>query len=158
MLDRLKLAVRPRSPWEAVDLGLALLRAEAGPVYRAWLAVLLPLALILTLACPGRPWLAPLILWWLKPILDRPVLHVLAKATFGEAPGVTRTLAGGPGYCRRGLAATLLWRRLSPDRGLLLPVWQLEAPDGAGVVGISRIAAGQARTLRVDAGGRQNKS
>jgi len=132
MLDRLKLAVRPRSPWEAVDLGLALLRAEAGPVYRAWLAVLLPLALILTLACPGRPWLAPLILWWLKPILDRPVLHVLAKATFGEAPGVTRTLAGGPGYCRRGLAATLLWRRLSPDRGLLLPVWQLEAPDGAG--------------------------
>jgi hypothetical protein len=132
MLDRLRLAVRPRSPWEAVDLGLALLRAQAGPVCRVWLAMLLPLALILALACPGRPWLAPLILWWLKPALDRPVLHVLAKATFGEAPGVAGALAGLPGYCRRGLAATLLWRRLSPDRGLLLPVWQLEAPDGPG--------------------------
>jgi hypothetical protein len=130
MLDRLRLAVRPRSPWAAADLGLALLRAEAGPVYRVWLAILLPAALVLALLCRDHPWLAPLILWWLKPALDRPVLHVLATATFGEAPHWSRTLRSGSAF-RRGLAATLLWRRFSPERSLLLPVWQLEQASGA---------------------------
>jgi hypothetical protein len=132
MLEPLRVAVRPRPPWEAADLGLALLRAQAGPVYRAWLTVLLPLALVLAVACRQSPWLAPLILWWLKPVLDRPVLHVLARATFGPAPGVAQTLREAPGYCRRGVLATLLWRRFSPERSLLLPVWQLEQPSGAG--------------------------
>jgi len=128
----LRLALRPRTPWEAADLGLALLRAQAGPVYRTWLVLLLPLALVLAVACREHPWLAPLILWWLKPALDRPVLHVLAKATFGGAPGVAETLRGAPGYCRKGVAASLLWRRFSEERSLLLPVWQLEEPSPAG--------------------------
>jgi hypothetical protein len=131
MFEGLRVAVRPRTAWEAADLGLALLRAQAGPVYRVWLAVLLPLALLLALACRHSPWMAPLLLWWLKPVLDRPVLHVLAKATFGRAPGLAETLRGGPGYCRRGVAATLLWRRFSQERSLLLPVWQLEEPGPA---------------------------
>jgi hypothetical protein len=131
MLDRLRVAVRPRSPWEAADLGLALVRALAGPVWRTWAVTVLPPALILAAACRREPWLALLLLWWLKPLLDRPVLHVLAKATFGETPGLGETFRAAPGYCRRGLAATLLWRRLSAERSLLLPVWQLEAPTGA---------------------------
>jgi hypothetical protein len=132
MLERLRVAARPRPPWEAADLGLALLRAQAGPVYRVWLALVLPLALVLAVACRHDPWLAPLIIWWLKPALDRPVLHVLATATFGPAPGLAATLRAAPGYCRRGLCASLLWRRLAPERSLLLPVWQLEQPTGPG--------------------------
>jgi len=131
MFDGLRVAVRPRSAWEAADLGLALLRAQAGPVYRAWLGALLPPALVLAVLCRHAPWLAPLILWWLKPLLDRPVLHVLAKAAFGRTPGVAETLRGGPGYCRKGVAATLLWRRFSLERSLLLPVWQLEEPTSS---------------------------
>ena len=38
------------------------------------------------------------------------------------------TLRDGPGYCRKGVAATLLWRRFTLTRSLLLPVWQLEEP------------------------------
>jgi hypothetical protein len=129
MLERLRVAVRPRSPWEAADLGLALLRAQAGPVYRVWLTALLPLTLVLAVACRHSPWLAPLIIWWLKPVLDRPVLHVLAKATFGETPDLAATFRAGPSYCRKGVAATLLWRRFSLERSLLLPVWQLEEPS-----------------------------
>jgi len=149
--DRLRVAVRLRSPWEAADLGLALLRAQAGPVFRVWLATVAPLALLLGLACHRRPWLAAFILWWLKPLLDRPVLHVLARGTFGTAPGLVQTLREAPGYCRRGLAATLLWRRLSPERSLLLPVWQLEAATGAGFRARRRLllrrGGGEARLL-----------
>jgi hypothetical protein len=130
--ERLRVAVRPRPPWEAADLGLALLRDQARPAARVWLATALPLAAVLVLACASRPWLAPLAFWWLLPLLDRPLLHVLARGTFGEATGLARTLREAPGYARRGLAATLLWRRFSPERALLLPVWQLEQPSGAG--------------------------
>jgi hypothetical protein len=130
MLDRVRIAVRPRSSWEAMDLGLALLRDQAGPVARVWAVLALPLLAVLALACHRSPWWAPLLFWWLKPALDRPVLHVLAKATFGPAPGWRETFRAAPGYARRGLAATLLWRRLGAARGLLLPVWQLEEAGG----------------------------
>jgi hypothetical protein len=122
-------AARPRTPWEAADLGLALLRAQAGPVARVWLTLLLPLALVLAVLCRDSPWLAPLVIWWLKPALDRPVLHVLAKATFVDPPSLAGTLRGLPGYCRRGLVASLLWQRFQLERSLLLPVWQLEEPS-----------------------------
>lgn len=130
MLDRVRIAVRPRTAWEAMDLGLALLRAQAGPVAKVWLATALPLGAVLLLACWRHPHWAPLLFWWLLPALDRPVLHVLAKAAFGEAPGWRDTLRAAPDYARRGLVASLLWRRAGGERSLLLPVWQLEGADG----------------------------
>lgn len=130
VLDRVRIAVRPRTPWEAMDLGLALLRDQAGPAARVWAALALPLLAALALACRRQPWWAPLLFWWLKPALDRPLLHVLAKATFGAAPGWRETFRTAPGYARRGLAATLLWRRFGGARALLLPVWQLEEAGG----------------------------
>jgi hypothetical protein len=145
MLDRLRVAVRPRSPWEAADLGVALLRDQARPAFLAWLAALLPPAVVLGVAFRHRPWLALLLLWWLKPLLDRPVLHVLAKATFGETPSLKDTFRALPVTCRRGLAATLLWRRLSPERSLLLPVWQLETPTGAAFRRRRKILLGRVR-------------
>jgi hypothetical protein len=111
-----------------MDLGLALLRARSGPALRVWLATLVLPALVLLACCLAKPWLALLLFWWLKPLLDRPLLHLLAMATFGPAPSLGRTLRALPDSCRRGVAATLLWRRLSPARALLLPVWQLEQP------------------------------
>jgi len=145
MLDRLRVAVRPRSPWEAADLGVALLRDQARPAFLAFLAALLPPAVVLGVAFRHQPWLALLLLWWLKPLLDRPVLHVLAKSTFGETPSLKDTFRALPATCRRGLAATLLWRRLSPERSLLLPVWQLEAPTGAAFRRRRKILLGRVR-------------
>lgn len=130
MLDRLKVAVRARAPFEAMDLGLAVLRAHAAPVYRAWLAVFLPVALLVHGLLWRHPWWAALALVWLKPLLGRPVLHVLGRATFGEVPSVPATFRALPLICRRGSAATLLWRRLGPERALLLPIWQLEGQHG----------------------------
>jgi len=131
MLDKLRVEVRLRTPWEAADLGFALLREHAGAAFGVFAILALPLALALTVALRSTPWLTPLILWWLKPLLDRPVLHVLARGTFGDAPGILGTLRQVPRLYRRGLVAQLLWRRPSLDRGLLLPVWQLEEPDGS---------------------------
>lgn len=132
MLDRPGMVIRLREPWEAVDLGFILLRAHWQSVMTAWLAVTIPLSAALFALCQPHLWIPPLVIWWLLPTLDRVVLHVLAKATFGEVPDLREILSHAPGLLRRGLLATLLWRRFSPQRSFVLPVWQLEEQSGAG--------------------------
>ena len=47
MFERLRMALRLRDPWEAVDLGFILLRANWRAVILAWLAAVVPLSAIL---------------------------------------------------------------------------------------------------------------
>ena len=68
-LDRLAVQLRLRNPWEAIDLGFAMVRTWARAVYAAWLVLFVPLCVLAMLALPG-PW-AVLLVWWLKPALDR---------------------------------------------------------------------------------------
>ncbi len=129
-VEDLQVAVRPRRPFEAVDLGFALLRRHAAAVYAPLLAVALPLAVLVLLAF----WKAPLwglVAWrWLKPLLDRVPLHVLARATFGQVPAPRETLRDLRRGPKTGLLAGLLWRRLAPARAMALPVHQLEGLKG----------------------------
>jgi hypothetical protein len=129
-LDAVSARLRPRNRWEAMDLGFAMVRHWALPVYGAWFAVVLPLALVLQLACWQLPWLAFALLWWLKPLLDRVPLHVLSRALFGATPSLAETLRALPGIWSRQAVAALTWRRLDPARSLHLPVLQLEGLQG----------------------------
>ena len=52
--DAIAVELRPRSEWEAVDLGLELARAWFGPLAAAWAAAYLAPALLLVAASP-RP-------------------------------------------------------------------------------------------------------
>jgi len=130
--EDLQLNLRPRSSWEAMELGLALLRRHAGAVWRAWL----PLVLLAALACHGlglwlqRPWLGLLLLWWCKPALEQAPLYVLSRAVFGQVPGVRASLGALPGFGWRWWPAYLGWRRLGPARALLAPVDLLEGNQG----------------------------
>ena len=70
-------------------------------------------------------------LWWLKPVFDRFVLHVVSRAVFGAPPTVAETLAAWRDILQPGLVASLFWvQRLSPWRSFTLPVWQLEKQTG----------------------------
>ena len=79
-------ALRRRSPWEATDLGLAMLQRWWKPVYAAHALVFLPIsALFIGVAWAlDAIWIAILVIWWLEPLYDRAVLHVLSRAVFGE--------------------------------------------------------------------------
>ena len=124
--------LRPRNPWEALDLGLALVRSQWRPVYAAWLAVYLPAAVIIHAGLYGSPLWAWLALWWLKPLFDRVVLAVLAPAMFGEPVRVAALLKSLPALAwRSGIVGALLWRRFDFARSLHLPVYQLEQLRGA---------------------------
>ena len=70
--------LRPRNPWEALDLGVALVRSNLKAVYAVWFTVYLPAAALVHLLLVGHPFWAWFALWWLKPLFDRAVLSVLA--------------------------------------------------------------------------------
>jgi len=128
-IDQLSVVLRQRNPWEAIDLGFAMTREWWREIYSAWLIVFVPLAVAACLLLPP-PW-ALLPVWWLKPALDRIVLHVVSSAVFGSPPRLRETLSSFFTYGRNGLLAWLLPPlRLSPYRSFTLPVRQLENARG----------------------------
>jgi hypothetical protein len=125
------MALRPRDPWESADLGVVLLRAWWRPVYAAMIAVVVPIALVAH-GLIDNPFWALLAVWWLKPLYDRVVLHVMARALFGSIPPLRETLTAVPTLLRgTGLLRALTLRRLDPARSFNLPVYQLERQSGA---------------------------
>ena len=124
--EQLQLALRPRPAYEAVDLGVHMTQRAGRSLVRAYL----PLALLLVVACGATieiaTWLPTLLLWWLKPWLDRILLNIYARQAFGE-----ETRFNDAWEARRNapwltmLAWLTVWR-LSPWRSYSMPVTQLE--------------------------------
>lgn len=131
-LDTVRVELRPRSPWEAVELGMALVRHHAASIWRPWLAITLPVFV----ACNAlawsldRMWLAALAMWWLLPLFDRIPLFVLSRSVFGATPSTRPTLSAQRTWGWRAMAGMLGWRRLSPWRAATLPVDLLEGQQG----------------------------
>ncbi|RVD78923.1 DUF4129 domain-containing protein [Pseudomonas koreensis] len=124
-------AIRPRSTWEAMDLGVLMSQQHRRLLMTSWAIVTLPLFALLTLLLWDSPSLAVFIFWWLKPAYERLPLYILSKALFGETPTLKQALREFPQLLKPQLLASLTWRRLSLSRSFLLPVLQLEGLDGA---------------------------
>ena len=124
--------LRPRTPWEAIDLGLAMLQRWWQNAYGAHASVLglLGVAAFAIAGWLAQPWLALLLVWWLKPVYDRVVLHVLSRAVFGELQGVRSTLANAREWLGSGLFWALTFGRFDLARSFNLPVVQLEGQRG----------------------------
>jgi hypothetical protein len=131
-IEDLTVALRPRTAWEAVELGTALVRRHAAAVWKPWLLVSLPLLLLVNALCwaIGAVWLAGVVMWWLKPLFDRIPLYVLSRAVFGHVPAAAETVRAQWSFGRRWLPAYLTWRRLGPVRALYLPIDLLEGGAG----------------------------
>ena len=123
-LDRLAVTLRLRNPWEAIDLGFAMIRIWMREVYAPWLVLFLPLCALASLILPAQ-WAVGLV-WWLKPALDRVVLYVIANGVFGDLPRLRETLRALPQALKPGLFASLTIYRFFFSRSFNLPVWQLE--------------------------------
>lgn len=131
-LEALTVALRPRTSWEACELGMALVRRHAGAIWKPWLAVTLPLLILLNAAgwALDLLWLSGLLMWWLKPWFDRIPLFVISRAVFGETPTPRQTVRAALRWGGRWWLPYLTWRRLGPARSLYLPVDLLEGGDG----------------------------
>ncbi|WP_416740110.1 DUF4129 domain-containing protein [Pseudomonas sp. NFX71] len=122
--------IRPRTTWEAMDLGVLLSQRHRRLLMASWAIMTLPVFALLTLLLWDSPSLVAFIFWWLKPAFERLPLHILSKAMFGETPTLKQALRQWPRLLKPQLLASLTWRRLSLSRSFLLPVVQLEGLSG----------------------------
>ncbi len=124
------IAIRPRSSWEAIDLGVLLARRHRRLLMLSWAALTLPVFTLLSLVLWHSPSTAMLLFWWLKPAFDRLPLHILSQALFAEPPTLGQALRQWPRLLTVQLLPSLLWRRFSLSRSFSLPVQQLEGLAG----------------------------
>ncbi|CAN7263801.1 DUF4129 domain-containing protein [Pseudoxanthomonas sp. LjRoot168] len=145
-IEDLTVRLRARSDWEAVELGMALVRRHAGAVWRPWLWLTLPVFALLNLGAwwIDRIWLAAVVMWWLKPAFDRIPLYVVSRAVFGSVPGTRATLRAQLGWGTRMLPHLLTWRRFSPVRSLYMPIDLLEGVQGERLRQRRRVLGGDA--------------
>lgn len=127
--------LRQKSSWEAADSGILLWRSNFVffilLMILPFIAVAVSLRLSLLLYDPmaGRTW-SYIIIWWLKPLFARPVLHVISVRFFEPQATLGRIMKGFGKSLFTALAGDLLWRRFSIWRSARMPVRTLEHLSG----------------------------
>ncbi|MEE9351419.1 MAG: hypothetical protein V3U78_04105 [Thiotrichaceae bacterium] len=131
-LDQITANIRMRNPWEAMDLGFALIRHSWRAIYLPWFIFLSILSALCFLIVPSDyKEFALILVWWLKPLYDRFLLNILSHKLFNENLSTTEALESIPSLVKNtGLLSGLTFRRPSFSRGFNLPIWQLERLTG----------------------------
>ncbi|MEM7249852.1 MAG: hypothetical protein AAF493_00420 [Pseudomonadota bacterium] len=129
----LTITLRPRTPWEAMDLGVGMWRQWFWPLYRVWVPIVGGMWLLIAVVCAWfeEPWFAFAIIWWLKPLYDRIALTIYSEGTFGNFPTVRDVITGWRRWLGRGLIWQLTVLRFDPFRAIRTPILLLEGQSGA---------------------------
>lgn len=131
-LGKTSTVVRPRSKWQALDLGFKMASHWYRPLVYSWIMVSLPLFLLLHLFFDGDYlWVPVLLVWWLKPLWERIQLGYLSFAQFGESSTLKQLFKRWLSVLPKQWLATLTWRRLTLQRSYAAPIVQLESLGGS---------------------------
>ena len=121
------LVLRHRNRWEALDAGLLLWRENFAYLVIFFALPLWVCAFALRIFPERLRYLSWIVLWLLRPLFDRFILHVISIRFFENDAGLKRLCRGLGKTLIRGLAGDLTWRRFSPLRAAMMPVRTLEA-------------------------------
>ncbi|MBA4503356.1 DUF4129 domain-containing protein [Marinobacterium marinum] len=129
-LTDLQIRAQVRTPWQALDLGVLMGRRWFKALWLAWLVPAVMLFLPLSVIFFDSPWIVAMVLWWLKPLLERLPLLLLSRFLFGE-----NSLRGVDWRQLRSLwlfdcLSALLWRRFDLQRSFRQAVTVLEKQKG----------------------------
>lgn len=128
-LDEVTAVLRPRSDWEAIDLGLAMVRRDFWQLCFTWWLGMLPMLLVLPFLYQHPFWFCFLFWWWM-PVASRMVLFRLSRRLFGDDLGWKDLWREFPRAIKRRFFFRMFWARVSPWRPLTMPVEDLEGLRG----------------------------
>ena len=129
-LEQMRVAIRPRSAWEAIDLGFAMARHWFLPLYLLWWCAALPIYLLATLLFGDSTLLIFLMIWWCKPLYEPPLTYWISRALFDQPPPLREVFNRWPRIIAPRLFANLTWNRFNLNRSFHLPVPLLEGLTG----------------------------
>lgn len=127
-LNQLSFNARNRTPWQVFDLTILMVKKHFLPMIKIIISLYLPLVILLQLAFSTTT--ASLILWWLKPVIERPLLDFLAKKSFSQPTTTWSCIASLKQLKFADIFMMLTLYRFSPNRVYLSPIEQLEKLSG----------------------------
>ncbi|MDF2795203.1 MAG: hypothetical protein K0S85_2956 [Pseudomonas orientalis] len=77
--------IRPRTSWEAMDLGVLMAREHRAVLMGSWALVSLPVFMLLTALLWQYPSYAIFLFWWLKPAFERLPLFICSRGNCSPA-------------------------------------------------------------------------
>ena len=128
-IEAVNAEIRPRDNWEAMDLGLALVRRDFWALWGLWCGLAAPW-LLLAWWWRGHPFAWLFLFWWFRPAQSRLLVFYLSRRLFGERPGWRELLGCVLALARPGRWSRLTWARLSPWLAVAMPVEELEDLKG----------------------------
>ena len=129
-LDTVTAEIRPRSDWEALDLGFAMVRRSFWRCITVWwLALGIPTAIAAVLLW-DHPMFLLVLFWWWKPAGSRLVLFEVSRRLFGEEPSWRAVWREVPRAWTRRFFHRFVWVRFSPWLPVTLAVEDLEGLRG----------------------------
>lgn len=130
-VDSLQLRMRPRTPFEAADLGIRFCQQHWRSLHACHAAVTVPVLALCIASHELAAWLPLTLLFFAKPWIDRTSLFVLSRAAFGQSTRLGDLWAAQRQVWWSQLLLSWTWRRLSPWRSFTQPVYQLERLRGS---------------------------
>lgn len=130
-LGSLIIEPRIRSPWSAADLGIMLGKKFWIRGVALYLILAIPVFILCRSLIEFGGWVPYLILWWLKPIFERPLLFSLSRELFGNPTSFQDTIRQYRQWLTPSFLSIITLRRLSTNRGMYAPVSLLERPNSS---------------------------
>ncbi|WP_024610172.1 hypothetical protein [Pseudoalteromonas sp. TB64] len=127
-LNRLDFNPRSRSSYEVFDLAILLTKKNFVALFSIYFTLVFPFFFIFGLLL-GWSW-SVFIVWWLKPLFERPLLDYLSKVIFNQRASIRSSIKAIFKLSLVNALTHLTFLRLSPNRALLAPVEQLENLSG----------------------------
>ncbi len=128
-LENLQISLTQRTPWQAIDLGLQVTRRHYKNLLTISFILVCVLTLLLLTLCQSAI-VAAVLLFWFKPIIERPLLYYISRAIFDDAPTVKQALYSLKGPSNKLWFKTLFVHRFSSSRSFNDPVVLLEGLSG----------------------------
>lgn len=133
-LEGITVEIRPRSPWEAMDIGHILARRWYGKLCTLWIAAALPFLgvfLLLSLFLPGSvaKW-SLLLFWFFKPLYEPLLILWISRALFGKRYSLKETWTELRGKNSIKELFYFSFLRLNLCRSFAFPVVILEGLQG----------------------------
>lgn len=129
-LSKFQSVAKARNGWAAIDLGCVLARAWYFQLWLAWVVPAGILLLICSFIFKDTPIIAGLIVWWFKPVLERPLLFIVSQRIFAENITYAKIVRSYWAVNKTDWYWWLSLRRLLPTRAYLMPVTVLEGLKG----------------------------
>lgn len=129
-LSKISVQVRPRNPYEAIDLGFVMARQWYLPLILLWLLPALPVMAVSYVVFMQQPLWALLLVWWLKPLLEAIQLRFISEKLFDDSVHWRQTLRDARHIALHQWFAKLVTQRLAFARSFNMPVGELEQLTG----------------------------